>query len=493
MPRLAELVAALALPQYRRMTNSSDPALDELRGLIGARHVKVGVDMAPWSGDWAGQAAWVPRAVLQPADAREVAGILRLANLRGLPVVPVSGNTNLVKGTHADGALMLSLSRLNAIREIRPEARIAVVEAGVVVETLQQSAEAYDLLFPLSFGARGSAMVGGVLSTNAGGANVLRYGNTRDLCLGLEVVTPTGEIMNLMSALHKNNAGYDLRHLMIGAEGTLGIITAAVFKLFPRVRAHATAMVAVPSVNVALRLLNRLQDDTGGAVEAFEYMPRSFLDALLQRFPEMRPPFAERHAVNVLVELGARAPRDVTPGADGELPVVTQLEAVLAAGYEAGEVLDATVAQNAAQRAEIWLRRESSAQILRMRSPVVENDIAVATDRMEALLERIEEVSHAIDPGIENTGVAHLGDGNLHYVGWPSRDDAALCRAIQEAVEEEVIALGGSFSAEHGIGLSKRAAMATHKDPVALATMRAIKAALDPNGILNPGKVLPDP
>jgi len=213
----------------------------------------------------------------------------------------------------------------------------------------------------------------------------------------------------------------------------------------------------------------------------------------LQRFPEMRPPFAERHAVNVLVELGARAPRDVTPGADGELPVVTQLEAVLAAGYEAGEVLDATVAQNVAQRAEIWLRRESSAQILRMRSPVVENDIAVATDRMEALLERIEEVSHAIDPGIENTGVAHLGDGNLHYVGWPSRDDAALCRAIQEAVEEEVIALGGSFSAEHGIGLSKRAAMATHKDPVALATMRAIKAALDPNGILNPGKVLPDP
>src|SRR6056297_2693155 len=304
MPARAELVAARALPQYRRMTNANDPVLDDLRNLIGARHVRTGTDMAPWSRDWAGQAEWSPRAVLHPADAQKVAAILRLANRRGLPVVPVSGNTNLVKGTRAEGALMLSLARLNAIREIRPEARIAVVEAGVVVEALQQAAQAHDLLFPLSFGARGSAMVGGVLSTNAGGANVLRYGSTRALCLGLEVVTPTGEIMDLMGALHKNNSGYDLRHLMIGAEGTLGIITAAMLRLVPRPRAHATAMVALPSLDSALDLLNRLQDETGGAVEAFEYMPESFLRALLQRFPEMRPPFDSTHEVNVLVELG---------------------------------------------------------------------------------------------------------------------------------------------------------------------------------------------
>jgi FAD/FMN-containing dehydrogenase len=221
-------------------------------------------------------------------------------------------------------------------------------------------------------------------------------------------------------------------------------------------------------------------------------MPRSFLAALLQRFPQMRPPFEKPYDVNVLLELGARAPRDVTPDATGAVPISAHLEAVLAGFYEEGLILDAVVAQSEAQRAEIWARREASAQILRVRKPVVENDIAVATDRMEELIARIQSVSQEIDPNIENTGVAHLGDGNLHYVGWPSRDDPALCRAVQEAVEREVIALGGSFSAEHGIGLSKLPAMAAHKDKAALAMMRAIKVAVDPNGIMNPGKLIPD-
>lgn len=475
------------------MTTSDSCLLAEIAGIIGKSHVATGQDAARWGRDWPGTMTWQPMAVLRPADTAEVAAIVRLANRHHLPVVPVSGNTNLVKGTHAEGALMLSLDRLSAIREIRPAARVAVVEAGVIVATLQAAAASHDLIFPLAFGARGSAMIGGVLSTNAGGSNVLRYGNTRDLCLGLEVVTPTGEVMSLMNALHKNNSGYDLRHLMIGAEGTLGIITAAVLKLFARPRATATAMVAVPSVGVALDLLNRLQDQTGGAVEAFEYMPRSFLDALRARFPEMRPPFEKSYDINILVELGARAPRDVTPDATGAVPLVAHLEAVLGGLYEEGLVLDAVVARSEAQRAEIWARREASAQILRVRQPVIENDIAVATDRMEDLIARVEAVSRAIDPGIENTGVAHLGDGNLHYVGWPSREDPALCRAVQQTIEEEVIALGGSFSAEHGVGLSKLPAMAAHKDPVALAMMRAIKAAVDPNGIMNPGKLLPDP
>ena len=470
-----------------------DPVIiEEIGRIIGPDHVVTGSDTARWSRDWAGTVAWQPLAVVRPANSAEVAAVVRLANRHRLPVVPVSGNTNLVKGTVADGVLMLSLDRMSAIREIRPGARVAIVEAGVIVAALHEVAARHDLIFPLSFGARGSAMVGGVLSTNAGGANVLRYGNTRDLCLGLEVVTPTGEVMNLMNALHKDNSGYDLRHLMIGAEGTLGIITAAVLKLFPRPRAYATAMVAVSSINVALRLLSRLQDETGGAVEAFEYMPHSFVAALLKRFPEMRQPFEKTYDINILVELGARAPRDVTPDVTGQVPVAAHLEKVLGGLYDEGLVLDAVVAQSEAQRAEFWARREASAQILRMRKPVIENDIAVATDRMGELIARIEAVSQAVDPSIENTGVAHLGDGNLHYVGWPSRGDPALCRAVQQAIEEEVIALGGSFSAEHGIGLSKLPAMAAHKDPVALGVMRAIKAALDPNGIMNPGKMIPD-
>ncbi len=492
MPGLALLWRAKVCFMIQAMTGHNPAILNEIAAIVGAAHVASGAEAAQWSQDWPGLTRWRPLAVARPKTTGEVAALVRLANARRLPIVPVSGNTNLVKGTVAEGALMLSLDRMSAIREIRADARVAVVEAGVILATLHAAAAEHDLIFPLSFGARGSAMVGGVLSTNAGGSNVLRYGNTRDLCLGLEVVTPTGEVMNLMSALHKNNSGYDLRHLMIGAEGTLGIITAAVLKLFPRPRAYATAMVAVPSVGAALRLLHRLQDETGGAVEAFEYMPRSFLTALLQRFPQMRPPFEKSYDVNVLVELGARAPRDVTPDASGVVPISAHLEAVLAGLYEEGLVLDAIVAQSEAQRAEIWARREASAHILRVRKPVVENDIAVATDRMEELIARIQSVSQAIDPDIENTGVAHLGDGNLHYVGWPSREDPALCRAVQEAVEREVIALGGSFSAEHGIGLSKLPAMAAHKDPAALAMMRAIKAAVDPNGILNPGKLIPD-
>ena len=466
--------------------------LFELGRIIGPKYVLTGADTAPWAHDWTGNAEWSPLAVLRPANTAEVSAVLRLANQHRLSIVPVSGNTNLVKGTSAEGMLMLSLERMSAIREIRPEARIAIVEAGVIIANLHAASAEHDLIFPLTFGARGSAMIGGALSTNAGGSNVVRYGNTRDLCLGLEVVLPSGEVMNLMSELHKDNSGYDLRHLMIGAEGTLGIITAAVLKLAPKPRAYATAMVAVPSVNAALALLNRLQDETGGAVEAFEYMPRSFIDAYLERFPEARPPFDTRHEVNILVELGARAPRDTTPGPDGSVPLVAHFEGVLAELLEDGTLLDAVVAQNSAQRAEIWARRETSAQVLRMRSPVIDNDIAVATDRMQTLLERIEARSKAIDPGIFNTGVAHLGDGNLHYAGFPSASDPALHRAIQRAVEEEVIALGGSFSAEHGIGLSKKPAMALHKDKAALGVMRGIKTALDPNNIMNPGKLLPD-
>jgi FAD/FMN-containing dehydrogenase len=465
--------------------------ISELSAIVGAAHVASGADMARWSQDWSGEDRWTPLAVARPATAGEVAAILRMANGRGLPVVPVSGNTGMAGGTRAEGALMLSLDRMNRIREIQPEARIAVAEAGVILSSLHDAVEEHGLIFPLFFGARGSAMLGGALSTNAGGSNVLRYGNARALCLGVEVVTPTGEVMNLMSALHKDNSGYDLRDLVIGAEGTLGIITAAIVKLFPKPRAYATAMVATKTVHDAVALLHALQAETGGAVEAFEYMPGTYIDAHLTRYPEARPPFDARHEVNVLIELGAIAARDSAPGPDGTVPIVAQLEEALMEALEAGTVLDAVVAQNEAQRAEMWARREAAAELALLKLPFVDNDVAVRPDLMQALLERIETRTRALDPGIGFLNVAHLGDGNLHFAGWPSSPDPDLMKAISRVVEEEVVALGGSFSAEHGVGVLKRPAMAAHKDPVALAVMGRIKAALDPNGILNPGKIIP--
>lgn len=463
----------------------------QLQEILGPRHVLTGADVEKYGRDWTGKYCATPLAVLRPADREEVSAILRLAHEARTPVVPVSGNTGLSGGAMADGALMLSLERMNRIREIRPETRIAIVEAGVILSSLHDAADAEGLIFPLIFGARGSAMIGGVLSTNAGGSNVLRYGNTRALCLGLEVVLPDGRVMELMSELRKDNTGYDLKDLFIGAEGTLGLITAAVLKLEPKPRAYATAMVALSALPDALTLLNRLQEETGGAVEAFEYMPSGYMARLAAMRPDLHLPFDRNHDVNILVEIGATAPRDATPAADGSLPVVTQLEETLAAMMEEGELLDAVVARSEAQRESIWARREAAAEITFSRRPIVDNDIALPLDRVAAFLERMETRLPALDAGAEALTVGHLGDGNLHYAVFPSRDDAALSDAIREAVEDVVAELGGSFSAEHGIGLSKRATMARRKDPVALDVMRQIKAALDPHGIMNPGKVLP--
>lgn len=467
--------------------------LQDLKNIVGPTNVIEGEDMARWTRDWTGIYHWRPLAVVRPANTDEVSQVMRLAHETGTPVVPVAGNSGLSGGTRADGAVMLSLDRMNAIREIRAPARIAIVEAGVILSTLHDAADADGLIFPLTFGARGSAMIGGCLSTNAGGSNVLRYGNTRDLCLGLEVVLPDGRVMDLMSELHKNNSGYDLRHLMLGAEGTLGIITAAVLKLSPKPRAYATAMVAAPDLDQALVLLNRLQEATGGAVEAFEYMPRSYIEGHLARFEEAREPFDAPHDVNILVEVGTTAPRDCTPGPDGGIPLTAHLEEVLASMFEDGTLLDAVVAQNEAQRTAMWARREAAAEVALTRRPIVVTDIAVPLDKVATFLAGIEARLPALDPGAKSISVAHLGDGNVHFTVWPSTDDTSVHEAINEAIEEEVLGLGGSFSAEHGIGTSKLPSMKRRKNPVAIDAMRAIKAALDPKGIMNPGKVLPDP
>src|SRR6056297_2344715 len=475
------------------MTQDTDGNLmDALGAIVGAAHVITGKDAEPWSREWTGHARWTPLAVVRPATTDEVAQIVRLANRSGTPIVPVSGNTGLVEGTCGEGAIMLSLDRMSAIREVRPEARIAIVEAGAILSRIHDAVEEHGLIFPLYFGARGSAMIGGALSTNAGGYNVLRYGSTRHLCLGIEAVLPNGEIVDLMSELHKDNSGYDLRDLLIGAEGTLGIITAAVLKLHPKPKAYATAMVAAPSLTDALTLLNTLQKETGGAVEAFEFMPRVYIQAYLERYPEARAPFDQIPEVNILVGVGALSRRDATPGPDGQVPVTAHLEAVLGRLFEAGAILDAAVAQSDGQRQEMWARREASAEVARLRQPLVDNDIAVPLDKMQELLEQITESAQALDPDLIPMCVAHLGDGNLHFAAWPSTDDPETLKQIKDMVDDTAIALGGSFSAEHGVGLTKRPAMSRHKSPVALKAMHAIKSALDPNGIMNPGKVLPD-
>ena len=467
--------------------------LTDLRNIVGAAHVVTGTDAARWSEDWTRQRQWAPLAVIRPANTAEVAKVVQLANRTSTVIVPVSGNTGLVEGTYAQGALMLSLDRMSAIRTVKPEARIATVEAGAILSKIHDAADAHDLIFPLYFGARGSAMIGGALSTNAGGSNVLRYGSTRHLCLGVEAVLPTGEIVDLMSELHKDNSGYDLRDLLIGAEGTLGIITAAVLKLHPKPQAYATAMVATPSLDAALVLLNKLQQDTGGAVEAFEFMPGVYMDAYLERFPDARPPFDARHEVNILVEVGAIAPRDATPDADGSIPVAAHLETILEQQFHSGGVLDAVVAQNESQRQDMWARREAGAEVARLRPNVIDNDVCVPVDRMQQFLDLITDRTKALDPELVPICVAHLGDGNLHFAGWPASQDPAVHTAIKQVVDDTAIEIGGSFSAEHGVGLTKKPAMLRHKNSAAVQAMRAIKQALDPKGIMNPGKVLPDP
>jgi FAD/FMN-containing dehydrogenase len=464
----------------------------ELQQIVGPAHVLTGADMERYAHDWTGRYQAKPLVVARPGSTAEVSAAVKAAARAGVPVIPSGGRTGLVGGRMTTGGLILSLERLNRIREIHPESRLAVVEAGVILTNLHEAADALDLNFPLWFGARGSAMIGGVLSTNAGGSNVLRYGSTRSLCLGVEVVLADGRVLNLMSQLHKDNSGYDLKDLFIGAEGTLGIITAAVMKLVPKTRAHATATLAARSLPDALTLLNRLQEATGGLVEAFEYMPRSYMDRMAEQRPDLGQPFATIHDTTILVELGATAPRDAHPAPDGSLPLVTLLESTLAGMMEDGTVIDAVIAQTEAQRRLMWTRRESAAELMQGIHPSLDTDVAVPLNAVDSFMAGALARVATLDPGARSLTVAHLGDGNLHFTVYPTRDDEALSDAIMAAVEDVVEDLGGSFSAEHGVGLSKRPSMARRKDPVALDVMRALKTALDPQGVLNPGKILPD-
>lgn len=465
----------------------------DLTAALGAAHVITGADLARYTADVTHHYHADPIAAVRPAGTAEVAQVMRIAARHGVSVVPASGRTGLTGGLMTVGGLILSVERLNTIRQINPAARLAIVEAGVVLDSLHKAAEAEDLYFPLWFGARGSAMIGGVLSTNAGGSNVLRYGSTRALCLGLEVVLADGRILNLMSTLHKDNSGYDLKQMFIGAEGTLGVITAAVMKLVPRPRAYATATLSARSLPDALILLNRLQAASGGAVEAFEYMPASYMAQMARARPDIRQPFSPAASVTILVELGSLRPDDTTPNDDGSLPLTKLLETTLAQMMAEGMVQDAEIAQTEAQRAAMWQRRELASEVMTSRQPTIDTDICLPTDMVAPFLDHISTRLPQLDAAAETILVAHLGDGNVHFTIYPSDPSAEHADRIIEAVEDEVQALGGSFSAEHGVGLSKLASMKRRKDPVALDVMRAIKAALDPDNRMNPGKVIPAP
>lgn len=464
---------------------------DALAAAVGVANVLTGADTDRYAKDWMGRYIGSPVAVVRPKSTAEVAACVKIAAQHDVPIVPISGNTGLVGGTMTQGGLMLSLERMNRIREVKSGARLVIAEAGVVLSRLHEAAETEGLYFPLWFGARGSAMLGGVLSTNAGGSNVLRYGSTRSLCLGLEVVLADGRVLNLMSELHKDNSGYDLKSLFIGAEGTLGIITAAVMKLVPAPVAHATATVAAVSLTDALLLLNRMQEATGGRVEAFEFMPRTYSERLREVRPDLGLPFDRIPDVTVLIEVATTVPGDAISDDSGETPLAATLERVLAQMMDEGRVTDAILAQSEAQRRTMWARREAAAEIGVGLHPEVDTDVCLPLDRVEGFLQVALRRLDLLDPGARTITVAHLGDGNLHFTVYPTCDDPALKDRVLETVEDVVAELGGSFSAEHGVGLSKLASMARRKDRVALEVMRTLKRALDPDDRMNPGKVIP--
>ena len=466
--------------------------LDQIRADLGAKYVVTGTDAEAWTRDWMNVYHWQPLAVVRPASTEQVQAIACACSAAGVAMVPVGGNTGLTGATKAQDAVMISLDRMNAIREIKPNAQVAIVESGAILDSIHQAVDVHNLVFPLFFGARGSAMIGGNLSTNAGGSNVLRYGNTRDLCLGLEVVLADGRVMNLMSELRKDNTGLNLKHMFIGAEGTLGIITAAVVRLYRKPLAYVTAMVGLRALEDSLPLLNRLQNETGGGVEAFEYMPRHYIERHIDKIESALEPFDDVHEVNILVEVATTRASDLEQDGSGTPKLQAILETALMDMIEAGSAQDVVIAQNEAQRRVMWERRESAAEITVGVPGSIDTDVAVPLDDVPAFLQQVSAQVQKIDPDGQEFYISHLGDGNLHYTFYPSDTSGVFKEPITEAIEDVVLALNGSFSAEHGIGLSKRNSMARRKDPVALEMMRAIKSAFDPANLMNPGKVYPD-
>ena len=460
--------------------------LDGLRAIVGATRVLTGAeDVAPFCTDWRGRYTGAASCIVLPGTADEVAAVVRTCAAAGVAMVPQGGNTGLCGGaTPIGGEVVVALTRLNRIRAIDADNNSITVEAGCTLHVVQEAAHAADRLFPLSLAAEGSATIGGNLATNAGGVQVLRYGNARELTLGLEVVLADGRIWNGLRALRKDNTGYDLKHLFIGAEGTLGLITAATLKLFPQPREQATAWVAVPEPAAAVALLGRLRDAAGDNVTAFEIIGRPALDLVLKHIPGARDPLSGKPAWQVLVELsGARADLAAT------------LESALADAVADGLAADAVLAASEAQAAALWALRENISEAQKIEGVSIKHDIAVPVSRIAEFIARADAALAAAFPGVRIVCFGHIGDGNLHYN--QSRAEAesnaefiARTGAVNRVVHDLVHELGGSISAEHGLGQLKREEILRYKSGIEMDMMRAVKRALDPRGLMNPGKLL---
>jgi FAD/FMN-containing dehydrogenase len=456
--------------------------------IVGEKNVVRGADeLEPFVREQRGIYFGKAAIVLKPANADEVAKILSLADQTKTAIVPQGGNTGLVGGQmpYDKNGIIVSTVRMNKIREVDADSNTMTVESGVILQNAQEAASKHDRLFPLSLGAEGSCTIGGNLSTNAGGTQVLAYGNARDLVLGLEVVLANGKVLRGLRKLKKDNTGYDLRHLFMGAEGTLGIITAAVLKLFPAPRAISTAWVAVPSPEAALALLNLALARAATSLTSFELMQRIAFEFALKHMPGARDPLGAKHPWYVLAEIFG----------DDEARTRELMESLLADGIEKNLVVDATIAESREQRNAIWKLRTGMSDAQKPEGGSIKHDISVPVSSVPAFVKEATAKVEQQFPGSRVVAFGHLGDGNLHYnVSQPLGADKAKFLAKWDAVNDVVHGVvtkyHGSISAEHGIGIQKRDLLAKAKDPVALGVMHAIKRTLDPNGILNPGKVL---
>ena len=472
------------------MSGLSDDLLQALREVAGEAGLITDAErmqsyLSDWRGAYRGQAA----AVLRPASTEEVAAVVRLCAQASVALVPQGGNTGLCGGSIPDDSgaqIVLSLTRMKRIRAVDVANETITVEAGVILQQLQEAAAEVGRLFPLSLGAEGSCTVGGNLATNAGGTAVLRYGNMRDLALGLEVVLPDGRIWDGLRGLRKDNTGYDLKHLFIGSEGTLGIITAAVLKLFPAVRSLTTAWVALPSTQAAVELIGQMRSLCGDRLTGFELMSRQSVEFVLLHVAGVSDPFAEVHPWYVLIELS-----DTQPNA----PLNELLEQGLGAAFEQGVALDAVVAASDAQVRALWALREGISEAQNHEGPSLKHDISVPVSRIPDFIARTDQALQQTFPGVRIVAYGHVGDGNLHYniskpIGAEDAVFKAQAEAIMHVIYDQTLHYAGSISAEHGLGQSKRLVAQHYKAPLELELMARVKQALDPAGLMNPGKLL---
>jgi len=465
--------------------------IETLAGSFSGRLITDAADMEPFTTDW--RKRWVGKAlaVALPDTTEDVAKVVRWCAANSVPIVPQGGNTGMsgaATPSAEGGVVVLSLTRMNRVREVDPQNNTMTVEAGCILQTLQEVAREHSRLFPLSLGAEGSCTIGGNLSTNAGGVAVLRYGNARELCLGLEVVTAKGEIWNGLRGLRKDNTGYDLRDLFIGAEGTLGVITAATVKVFPLPVAKVTAWAAVRTVHDALRVLEIAQQTLGARLTAFEMLTQPCIEMLGEQLPHLRWPLQTRETVAVLVELS-----DYKSEANGR----ADLEALLEQVFETDIVTDAAIAANLTQSNEFWSLRDHMTEAQQRAGKNIKHDIAVPVSRIADFVQSTNAEIEAKFSGIRMIVFGHLGDGNLHYnvsppPGLRGDDFGTIEAAVNRVTHDAVNRFNGSVSAEHGLGVLRRGEAARYKSDVELSMMRAIKTALDPQGIMNPGKSLGD-